>query len=136
MHFTKMGTVVYLLSLALSRMTGWDIYLVIVVVSLATLLYTLIGGIEAVVWTDVVQGFLFLAGGLLCILILLFRPEGGPAAVVGLAWKNGKIDLGLQASQHDAGCIQPGRAVRHRLRGQPFLHARGAGAQPDDLQPV
>ncbi|NWG12227.1 MAG: sodium:solute symporter [Acidobacteria bacterium] len=94
MHFTKMGTVVYLLSLALSGMTGWDIYLVIAVVSLATLIYTLIGGIEAVVWTDVVQGFLFLAGGLACILILLFRPEGGPAAVVGLAWKNGKIDLG------------------------------------------
>ncbi|NWG13408.1 MAG: hypothetical protein HXY20_07745 [Acidobacteria bacterium] len=41
------------------------------VVSLATLIYTLIGGIEAGVWTDVVQGFLFLAGGLVCILILM-----------------------------------------------------------------
>jgi len=64
------------------------------VVCLATLVYTLIGGIEAVIWTDVVQGFLFLVGGMACISILLFRPEGGPAAVVGLAWKNNKIYLG------------------------------------------
>jgi SSS family solute:Na+ symporter len=94
MHFTKMGTVIYLLALALSKMTGWDIYAVIFAVGAATIFYTLIGGIEAVVWTDVAQGFLFLAGGLACLAILLFKPAVGPGAVVSLAAHNGKLSFG------------------------------------------
>src|SRR4051794_26286818 len=91
---TRLGTVVYLLSLALSKMTGWDIYAVVFGVGAATIFYTLVGGIDAVVWTDVVQGLLFLAGGLLCVGILLFRPPGGPSAVISLAAHNGKFSVG------------------------------------------
>jgi SSS family solute:Na+ symporter len=94
MHFTKMGTVVYLLALALGNMTGWNIPLVILAVGVATVLYTWVGGIEAVIWTDVAQGSLFLAGGLVCMGVLLFRPPGGPAAVVSLAFRNGKMGVG------------------------------------------
>jgi solute:Na+ symporter, SSS family len=93
-HFAKMGTVFYLLSLALANMTGMNTYHVIVIVGIVTMLYTFVGGIEAVVWTDVIQGFLFLLGGIIVITVLLFKPEGGPAAVVGLAWQNHKFSLG------------------------------------------
>ena len=93
MHFTKMGTVVYLLSITLSRMAGWNSYAVIFGIGVATIFYTLIGGIEAIVWTDVVQGFLFLFAGLMCLGILLFKPAGGPAAVVSLAAHNGKLSF-------------------------------------------
>jgi SSS family solute:Na+ symporter len=71
-HFTKMGTVFYLLALALSSMTGINTYYVIVIVGICTIFYTWFGGIEAVVWTDVVQGFLFLVGGIVVLAILLF----------------------------------------------------------------
>jgi SSS family solute:Na+ symporter len=93
-HFTKMGTVFYLLALALASMTGMNTYHVILIVGFCTIFYTWFGGIEAVVWTDVVQGFLFLVGGAVVVTILLFKPEGGPAAVVGLAWQNNKMSLG------------------------------------------
>lgn len=92
--FTKMGSITYLMSLALSGMTGWEIRTVIVVVGLATVLYTWIGGLDAVVWTDVVQGFLFLFVGVLCVGMLLFKPPGGPAAVISLAYENGKMGFG------------------------------------------
>jgi SSS family solute:Na+ symporter len=93
-HFAKMGTVFYLLSLALASMTGMNTYHVIIIVGIVTVLYTFVGGIEAVVWTDVIQGFLFLAGGAVVVAVLLFKPEGGPEAVVGLALKNHKMALG------------------------------------------
>jgi len=65
-HFFKMGMVLYLLCLAIEGATGWGgqylIYLIIVV-GICTITYTFFGGIEGVVWTDVIQGFLLLGGG-------------------------------------------------------------------------
>lgn len=80
-HFSKMGTVMYLVGLALSEMTGLDIFLVIGGLGVVIILLTLLGGIEAVIWMDVIQGFLLIGGGLLCVGILLFAPEGGPSSV-------------------------------------------------------
>lgn len=93
-HFSKMGTVFYLLALALSKMTGYDTSMVILVLGILTVIYTLLGGIEAVVWSDVLQGFMLIAGGLICIGVLLFRPEGGPSAIIQTAWENNKISVG------------------------------------------
>jgi len=92
-HFIKMGTVFYLLSLALASMTGVSTYTVILILGIIVILYTLLGGIEAVVWCEVIQGFLLMAGGLICVSVLLLRPEGGPAAVLSRAWNAGKIDV-------------------------------------------
>ncbi|MHC4664369.1 MAG: sodium:solute symporter family protein [Planctomycetota bacterium] len=92
-HFIKMGTVFYLLSLALAAMTGFTTYQVIFVLGIIVILYTLLGGIEAVVWCEVLQGFLLMAGGVACVAVLLFRPEGGPVNVISTAWNAGKIDF-------------------------------------------
>jgi SSS family solute:Na+ symporter len=94
LHFTKTGSVIYLLALALSSLTGIHTIPIILIVTFVTVIYTLIGGMEAVIWTDVVQGFLFLAGGLACLGILLFKPAGGPAHVISMAWHANKIDVG------------------------------------------
>ena len=76
-HFSKMGTVLFLVSLAMSRFMNMDIILIIVVLGIAVTALTLMGGIEAVIWMDVIQGFLLILGGVICISILLFRPENG-----------------------------------------------------------
>lgn len=76
-HFSKMGTVLFLVSLAMSRFMGMDIYMIIIVLGVAITVLTLLGGIEAVIWMDVIQGFMLIGGGLICIAILLFRPEHG-----------------------------------------------------------
>jgi len=56
--------------------------------------YTLIGGIEAVIWTDVIQAFICWAKVIVCLVFLLFLPDGGPQAVLGAAWAQGKFSLG------------------------------------------
>jgi len=93
-HFTKMGTVFYLLALALASMTGLNTYHVILVVGLVTILYTLFGGIEGIIWMDVIQGFILIGGGLVCMAVLLLTPEQGPIRVISTAWENGKMSMG------------------------------------------
>ncbi|RXK53642.1 hypothetical protein ESB00_18310 [Oleiharenicola lentus] len=76
-------------------MTGWDLQSVIIGMAVFTVAYTMIGGMEAVVWTSVVQGLIFVAAAFLIVARLIFAPECGPTgAVIGAAWDAGKFSLG------------------------------------------
>ncbi len=90
-HFSKMGTVFFLLALALSSMMGFNIYLVIIVLGFVVILYTLLGGIEAVIWLDVIQGIMLFGGGLLCLGIMFATASGGPIEMIRFAASEGKI---------------------------------------------
>jgi len=100
-HFSKMGFVFYLLALTLSSMTGWPIDHVIVFTAVVTILYTMIGGVEAVVWSDVIQGFVLWLGIIICIGYLLFLPPQGPHAILSDAWSHHKMSLGSTALRLD-----------------------------------
>jgi SSS family solute:Na+ symporter len=93
-HFSKMGTVFFLIALALSRMTGFNTVNIIFLIGLLVVLITMIGGIEAVIWLDVIQGFLLIGGGLISLGILLFSTPGGPAEIWKVAAENGRIGFG------------------------------------------
>jgi len=100
-HFSKMGFVFYLLALTLASMTGWPITGIIALTALVTIFYTLLGGVEAVVWSDVVQGFVLWAGILVSLGYLLFLPSQGPRAVLTDAWTHHKMSLGSTALRFD-----------------------------------
>src|SRR5580704_7842640 len=100
-HFSKMGFVFYLLALTLSSMTGWPIDRVILLTAAVTVFYTMLGGIEAVVWSDVVQGFVLWLGILVSIGFLLFLPPQGPHAILSDAWQHHKMSLGSTAFRFD-----------------------------------
>jgi SSS family solute:Na+ symporter len=89
----RMGFILFLASKAIHAMTDWDIHWIIIVAGMATIVYTVIGGIEAVIWTDVIQSIVLLGGGLLCIAVLLLTPQGGPGHVLQIAWDAGKFKL-------------------------------------------
>ncbi len=93
-HFSKMGTVLYLVCLVLNTLSGIPIMTLIIGIGLCIVFLTLVGGIEAVIWMDVIQGFMIIGGGLLCLGLLLFRPEAGPVATLQQAWDMGKIGFG------------------------------------------
>jgi solute:Na+ symporter, SSS family len=100
-HFSKMGFVFYLLALTLASMTGWPIGGIILFTALVTIFYTLLGGVEAVVWSDVVQGFVLWAGILVSLAYLLFLPTQGPRAMLSNAWTHHKMSLGSTALRFD-----------------------------------
>ncbi|MFM7750009.1 MAG: sodium:solute symporter family transporter, partial [Opitutaceae bacterium] len=89
------GVTLLTTAIAINVLTGWEIRAVIVGVTVFTALYTMLGGIKAVVWTDVAQGTILILGGSFILLRLLFAPEAGaPFAVVGEAWRAGRLTLG------------------------------------------
>lgn len=93
-QFSGMGTVFFLLALALTNMTGGNTFVIIAVVGFIIIVVNLLGGIEAVIWLDVFQGFMLFASGIICFVVLLFSVEGGPAAVWNIASANGRTGFG------------------------------------------
>lgn len=93
-QLARIGSILLLLALPLNTMFGWDIGTIIVCTGIATLVYTLLGGIAAVVWTDAIQGIILICGAVACAAILTFSmPEGAPQ-LFEIASANGKFSLG------------------------------------------
>ncbi len=90
----RVGTILYLLALALSAILGWPISTIIVVTGLVVLLYSVLGGLQAVVWTDAIQGLVLIGGALACALYLLVAMPDGPGQLFGLAMAENKFSLG------------------------------------------
>ncbi|GGA78709.1 sodium:solute symporter [Flavobacterium palustre] len=93
-HFSKMGSVLFLLALALSSMTGVDTLTIIWIIGIAIVFITLFGGMEAVIWLDVIQGFLLILGGIVAIVVILLKTDGGLGAIVNYAVDRDKIGFG------------------------------------------
>jgi len=91
---SRMGSVMYLLGLPLHHLLGWDIRLIIVVTGVLTALYTSLGGIEGVIWTDAVQSLILIGGALACVLIIPFSMPEGPGQMFQIAVAHGKFSLG------------------------------------------
>ena len=89
----RMAIVLCLPALALSTVTGMDTAACIIVMGLLCTAYTVAGGIEAVVWTDVVQAFLLIGGALVSVVIVLLDIDGGPRRFFEVAWANDKFNL-------------------------------------------
>lgn len=88
----RMAIVVYLPALALSAITGIDIYACIVIMGVLATVYTVLGGMEAVIWTDVIQVVILLGGFLFGLLLVIFS-EGGPGPIFETALAEGKLIL-------------------------------------------
>lgn len=93
-QIARMGTILYLVALALSPLTGWSITTIILVTGVLVTIYTLLGGIEAVIWTDVIQSIVLTGGILVCIILILIRMPEGPGQVFVVASEHGKFGLG------------------------------------------
>jgi len=93
-QLARMGTILYLLALALAPLTGWSMATIILCAGLLVVVYTLVGGMEAVIWTDVVQSIVFIVGAAACVFILLAGMPQGPGQLFTIAAANHKFSLG------------------------------------------
>jgi SSS family solute:Na+ symporter len=91
------GTILFGVSLGLSALTGWSLPVVIIVSGIAVTAYTLLGGIVAVIWTDVVQSIVLLVGAVAIAVILLVNHPGGAGKAIQVAAGEGKFSLGSYA---------------------------------------
>ncbi len=91
-QLVRMAIVMFLPALALSALTGINIYICILVMGVLATAYTILGGIEAVVWTDVLQTVVLL-GGMIVTVVLILVDVGGPGAVLATALEDQKLRI-------------------------------------------
>lgn len=74
----RVGIVLFLPSIAVNLVTGIDIHACIIAMGVVSIIYTMMGGIEAVIWTDVLQVIILMGG-----------------AFLALFWMFGQVDLSV-----------------------------------------
>lgn len=88
----RIGVILFLPSIALNLVTGVDIFLCIALMGGVSLIYTLMGGIEAVIWTDVVQVFVLMGGVSLSLILIIIGTENGFSGIIEQAKIYGKFN--------------------------------------------
>ena len=90
-QFGRMAIVLYLPAVALSTVTGLNVYACIVIMGVLATVYTVLGGIEAVIWTDVLQVVVLLGGAILSLVLIARGVDGGYAGIVSTGLAYGKF---------------------------------------------
>ena len=99
LQMARTGTILFLLSQATVPLLGGagdDVgmaRLIIIAVGLLITFYTLFGGIEAVVWTGVIQSVVLVLGPVICVVTLILRMPGGVGEIFAIAGANDKFSF-------------------------------------------
>jgi SSS family solute:Na+ symporter len=91
---TRIGMILFLVSLVLHSLTGWDHVPIIILTGIGVTLYTMVGGMEAVIWTDVIQVIILMGGAILTIILLLLDVPGGVDQIIAVGTQADKFSLG------------------------------------------
>ncbi len=93
-QFAGMGTVLFLIAVAISEMTAINPFIILAVVGIVLVIVNLKGGMQAVIWLDVFQGFMLFASGIICLGVLLFSIKGGVPEAIKVATENNRAGFG------------------------------------------
>ncbi len=89
----RIAVVTLLPALALAAVTGFDVQLCIIAMGILCIAYTVLGGIEAVIWSDVLQTVVLLGGALWALVAMVQGTDGGMTAMISDASAHGKLHI-------------------------------------------
>jgi solute:Na+ symporter, SSS family len=90
----RVSFILYLIALMLHSLTGIDELLCILFAGTFVALYTIVGGIDAVIWTDVIQTVVLIGGSILCLGTIIHLLPGGLEQIVETALAHDKFAIG------------------------------------------
>lgn len=90
----RVSLILYLVALLLHSLTGIDEKVCILVAGSFVAIYTIVGGIDAVIWTDVLQTIVLMCGGFLCLGTIIVLLPGGLEQVFEIALAHDKFAIG------------------------------------------
>ena len=90
----RTGAILLLLALPLNLLFGWNIKTIIIVTGIAVTVYSMLGGIQAVIWTDAIQAIILILGAIVSAVVLTFSMPEGPAQIFEIAAASNKFSLG------------------------------------------
>ncbi len=89
----RMSIILFLPSLAIATITGFDMVWSILIMGLVTIGYTALGGMRAVIWTDFVQLFVKVGGLVFVLIFILYKLDGGMGELVASAEAADKMKM-------------------------------------------
>ena len=90
---SRMSIILFLPSLAISTVTGIDVVWSILIMGVTTIVYTALGGIKAVIWTDFIQLIVMFGGALFSIGFIILALEGGIGEFLAVSMPEEKMKL-------------------------------------------
>lgn len=93
-QLVRMGSIFFGIALTLQALTGVDMKTIMIVTGICIIIYTVLGGMEAVIWTEVIQGIIKTAGALIVLGIILYEMKGGVGEIVRIGVADEKFGLG------------------------------------------
>ncbi|TGB02439.1 sodium:solute symporter [Halobacillus salinus] len=125
------GVVLYAPALVLSVVTGLDVNVTIILMAIIAVSYTVLGGISAVIWTDVIQMVVLWIGAGLSVFVIFQNVPGGWGEVMSTA-----SDAGMLQSLDFSFDLSVEYSIWAGVIGGFFLHAAYFGTDQSQIQRV
>ena len=93
-QLARMAIIMYLVALPMQVIFGWDIVAILLVIGVSVTIYSLLGGVVAVIWTDAIQAIVLMGGALVVLCVLFIGMPGGAGQVFEVASAHDKFSLG------------------------------------------
>ncbi|MEE8133810.1 MAG: sodium:solute symporter [Gemmatimonadales bacterium] len=87
------GAILAAPAVVFSAVFGWDLVTSVIVIGIPTIIYTMIGGVQAVQWTDVKQMVLIVAALLAIVVVLIVKIPVGPDEALSIAGATGRLQV-------------------------------------------
>jgi len=98
----RMGSIFFGIALSLQALTGFDMKTIMLVMGICIIIYTVLGGIEAVIWTEVAQAVIKTLGALLILYLIVVHMPGGINQIIHIGRQQQKFTLGSFAPDFTA----------------------------------
>jgi SSS family solute:Na+ symporter len=85
------GAIISAPAIVFSAVFGWSMPLSVAIIGIPTVIYTMIGGVQAVTWVDVKQMFIIVGAVLAIVVVLLVKIPVGPADALAIAGAAGRL---------------------------------------------
>ncbi|MCH4172693.1 MAG: sodium:solute symporter [Lactobacillus sp.] len=106
-HIGRIAIVIYLPIIAITSVSNINPIVIALAIGLLCIIYTFLGGIEGVIWSDVIQGFLLLGGALLVCILGVTYIKGGFSTVFQDISTHQKVLSGADFNVHDLSKFVP-----------------------------
>src|SRR4030095_11738019 len=93
-QLARMGSIFFGIALTLQALTGIDMRTIMLVSGICIIVYTMLGGMEAVIWTEVAQGIIKTIGALVVLGIVISEMKNGFSDIITIGTSDDKFSLG------------------------------------------
>ena len=93
-QLARMGSVFFGIALSLQALLGFSMASIMIVMGVCIIIYTVLGGMEAVIWTEVAQGIIKTLGAILILYLIVSGMPGGISEIIKIGTSEHKFSLG------------------------------------------